>query len=122
MLGALMTNLRSAGWKVKRATFLMTKRRTRCILGLDLQGQVGIATTQKPAPKDLSRFDVLMCEQSEGWKNKIFNKFSDFFVRQGISKNHIVSSNCTRCARFKKKREESQSKHKIRWRKKMKKC
>ena len=42
--------------------------------------------------KKLSRFDVLKCEQSEGWKNKFFNKFSDLFVRQGISKNHIVSS------------------------------
>ena len=48
-------------------------------MGLDLQGQVGKVTTQKPAPKELTRFDVLMCKQSEGWKEK-------------ISKNHIVSS------------------------------
>ena len=61
-------------------------------MGLDLQGQVGIATTLKPAPKELSRFDVLMCEQSEGWKNNFFTKFSDFFVRQGTSKKHIVRS------------------------------
>ena len=40
-------------------------------MGLDLQGQVGKVTTQKPAPKELTRFDVLMCEQSEGWKEKI---------------------------------------------------
>ena len=51
MLGALMTKLRSAGWKVKRATFLVTKRRTRCILGLDLQGQVGIATIRNQLQK-----------------------------------------------------------------------
>ena len=33
-----------------------------------------------------------MCEQSEGWKNNLLQKFSNFFDRQGISKNHIVSS------------------------------
>ena len=74
------------------ATFFVTERKTRCIIGLDLQGKVGIVTTQKPAPKELTRFDVLMCEQSEGWKEKFFNKFRNLFERQGISKNHIVSS------------------------------
>ena len=33
-----------------------------------------------------------MCEQSEGRKDKFFNKFRNFFDRQGISKKHIVSS------------------------------
>ena len=33
VLGALKTNLRSAGWEVKRATFLVTERKTRCIMG-----------------------------------------------------------------------------------------
>ena len=61
-------------------------------MGLDLQGQVGIVTTQKPAPKELTRFGLLMCEQSEGWKEKFFNKFKILFERQGVSKNHIVSS------------------------------
>ena len=92
VLGAVKTNLRSAGWEVKGATFLVTERRTRCIMGFDLQGQVGIATTQKPAPKELSRFEVIMCKQSEGWKNKFFNKLSNLFVRQGISKKSQVSS------------------------------
>ena len=77
---------------MKGATFLVTERKTRCIMGLHLQGQVGIFTTQKPAPKELTRFDVLMCEQSEGWKEKFFNKFKNLFERQEISKNHIASS------------------------------
>ena len=64
VLGLLKTNLRSAGWDVKDATFLMEERKTRCIMGLDLQGQVEISTTQKPALKELSRVDVLICEQS----------------------------------------------------------
>ena len=92
VLGALKTNLHSAGCEVKGATFLVTERKTRCIIGLDLQGRVGIATTQKPAPRELSRFYVLICQQSEGWKNELFDILSDLFDRQGISKNHIVSS------------------------------
>ena len=72
ILGALKTNLRSAGWEAIGATFLVTERKTRCIMGLDLQGQVGIVTTQKPAPKELTSFEVLMYEQSEGWKENIF--------------------------------------------------
>ena len=50
------------------------------------------SVTQKPAPRELSRFDVLMCEQSEGWKNKFLMKFNDLIERQEISKQHIVSS------------------------------
>ena len=75
VLGALKTNLRSAGWEVKGATSLVTERKTRCIMGLDWQGQVEIVTTIKPAPKELTRFDVLMCELSEDWKETFFNKF-----------------------------------------------
>ena len=36
-LGALTANIRSAGWEIHNATFLITESRTRCILGLDLQ-------------------------------------------------------------------------------------
>ena len=35
-LGAITTIIRSAGWEVVGASFLITERRTRCILGLDL--------------------------------------------------------------------------------------
>ena len=61
-------------------------------MGFDLQGQVGIVTTRKPAPKEFTSFEVLMCEQSEGWKERFFNKLRNLFGRQGISKNLIVSS------------------------------
>ena len=46
-------------------------------MGLDLQAQVGITTTHKPFTKELSSFDVLMCEQSEGWKNNFLTKLKD---------------------------------------------
>ena len=65
-LGALKTKLRSAGWEVKGATFLVTERRVWTFedKGFGLQGQVGISTTQISAPRELSRFEVLECEQS----------------------------------------------------------
>ena len=66
ILGALKANLRSAGWEVSGAMLLVTERRMRCILGLDLQSKLGIQTTQKSAPTRRSRFDVLLCEHSEG--------------------------------------------------------
>ena len=50
ILGAVKAKKRSAGWKVPDAAFLITERRTWCILGLDLQSKVGITTTQRPAP------------------------------------------------------------------------
>ena len=59
---------------------------------MNLQSKVGIHTTQKLAPKDKTRFDVLLCEQSEGWKNKFYSKFKDLFDRQGCSKNQVVST------------------------------
>ena len=52
----------------------------------------GIWTTKKPASKEMSRFDVLMLEQSENWKNKFISKLKNLYERQRISKNHIVSS------------------------------
>ena len=92
ILVALKANLRSAGWEVFGAILLITERPMRCVLGLDLQGKLGIQATQKPAPTRRSRFDVLLCEQSEGWKQKFFSQFKDLFDRQGQSKNHTVST------------------------------
>ena len=92
ILGAFNANLRSAGWEVFGAPLLVTERRMRCILGLDLQGKLGIHTTQKPAPTRRSRFDVLLREQSEGWKQNFYNQFKDLFDRQGESKNHTVNT------------------------------
>ena len=93
ILGAITTTIRSAGWEEVGASFLITERRTRCILALDLQSKVGIHTTQKLAPKDKTRFDVLLCEQPEGWKNKFYSKFKNLFDHQGCLKNHVVSTN-----------------------------
>ena len=92
ILGAVCTNIRCAGWEVKDAYFLVTERRARCILGLDLQGKLGIHTSRKSAPVHRSRFDVLLCEQSEGMKHQFYTKFPSLFDRQGISKHHGVNT------------------------------
>ena len=92
ILGALKADIRSAGWEVKGVSFLVTERRTRCILGLDLQSKSGIHTTQKTAPTENSRSGVLLCEQSQGCKQLFYNKFSELFDHQGSSKNHVVST------------------------------
>ena len=59
---------------------------------MDLQGKVGIPTSQRPAPSKRSRFDVLLCKQLEGLKQQFNQKFSFFFDRQGKSKNHVVNT------------------------------
>ena len=72
ILGAVCADIRSASWEVKDAYFLVTERRARCILGLDLQGKFGMYTSQKSSPVNRSRFDVLLCEQSEGMKQHFY--------------------------------------------------
>ena len=124
VLGALKTNFRSAGWDVKGATFLVTERSTRFIMGLDLQGQMGIVTTQKPAPKEFTRFDVLMCEQSEGSKEKNFSINSEIYLRnKKFQKTRLYVRNLsTPYVQFKKRGEKLQFISRIKSRKKSKNC
>ena len=123
ILGAITTTIRSAGWEVVGASFLITERRTRCILGLDLQSKVGIHTTQKLAPKEKTRFDVLLCEQSEGWKNKLYKKFKNLFDRQGCSKITLsAQSSNTHFVHYKKKGDASQYTYKGKCMRKWKNC
>ena len=92
ILGAKQANIRSAdSWEVKNASLLITERRARCFLGLDLQGKVGNHTSQKPAPSKRSRLDVLLWEQS-GLKQQFYQKISSLSDRQRKSKNHVVNT------------------------------
>ena len=86
--GSIEDNLRSAGWDVKGAMFLVMDRKTRCKLGLDLQGQVGVATTQNQATLELSRFDMLICEQSEAWKNNFLINLATCLADREAQKPH----------------------------------
>ena len=104
ILGAITTNIRSAGWEVVGASFLITERRRRCFLGLDLQSKVGIHTTQKLAPKEKTRFDVLLCEQSEGWKTSFTVYLRIFLIVKGVQKTMwLAQSSNTHSALYKKR-------------------
>ena len=46
LYGNLVTDISSLGWKVKSAKFLISENRKRCLLGLDLQGAIGVKTNQ----------------------------------------------------------------------------
>ena len=105
ILGILKADIRSAGWKVRNAALLMTER-------------VGISTTQKPAQKERSSFDVLLCEQSEGWKRKFYSSHKDLCDRQGRSINHLVNTKLkNHCVSFKKRAGESRYIYKIKLKK-----
>ena len=51
ILGAVFADISSAGWKVKRARFLVVEKK-KCLLGMDLHRNLGIRTTQISAPKE----------------------------------------------------------------------
>ena len=51
-----------------------------------------ISTNQKRAPKERTRFDVLLCEQLDIWKNTFYLKYQDLFEHQGRSVHHVVNT------------------------------
>ena len=94
LMGILILDVSSLGWHVKSAKFLISENRTRCLLGLDLQPQLGVITTQvRPerslvAEVSLSNLNVT----SESWKTHFHQKFYRVFSRVGRAKNHKVFS------------------------------
>ena len=108
ILGAVCADIRSAGWEVKDAYFLVTERRARCMLRLDLQGKLGIHTSQKSAPVNRSSFDVLLCEKLEGMKQQFYKKNFHPFSIDRESQNIMKSTGNlnTRYVRYRKKLEE----------------
>ena len=51
LLGSVCLPVSSSGWKVEEACFLVSENRTRNLLGLDLQEQLGVVTTQMRAER-----------------------------------------------------------------------
>ena len=70
LMGTLIVDVSSLGWHVKSAKFLISENRTRCLLGLDLQSQLGVRTTQvrpeRPLVGEISQSNTN--ETSESWK------------------------------------------------------
>ena len=82
----LKANLRSAGWEVHGAQLLVTERRMRCIVGLDLQGIMGIhATRNQPQNEDPGLTCYCASSQKVGNKNFIINS-KVFFIDKGSQK------------------------------------
>ena len=100
ILGAITTNIRSAGWEVVGASFLITERRTRCFLGLDLQSKVGIHTTQKLAPKErtvnLRIFLIVKGVQKTMWSAQSSNTRSVLYKKRGDAFRYTYRRRCTR--------------------------
>ena len=49
LLGSVSLPISSSGWKVEEACFLVSENRTRNLLDLDFQDQLGVVTTQQRA-------------------------------------------------------------------------
>ena len=61
ILGAVCADIRSAGWEFKDAYFLGTEKSARCLLGLDLQGKLGIEVIEHLRSQPLSIDQGLTC-------------------------------------------------------------
>ena len=94
LMGTLILDVSSLGWHVKSAKFLISENRTRCLLGLDLQSQLGVRTTQVRPERSLVGEVSLsnLNETSESWKTHFHQKFHRVFSRVGRAKNHQVFS------------------------------
>ena len=94
LMGTMILDVSSLGWHVKSAKFLISENRTRCLLGLDLQPQLGVRTTQVRPERSLvgevslSNLNVT----SESWKTHFHQKFHRVFSRGGRAKNYKVFS------------------------------
>ena len=89
-MGTLIVDVSSLGWHVKSARFFISENRTRCLLGLDLQPQLGVRTTHV-RPERLLVGEVSQSnlnETSESWKSQFQQKVQRVFSRVGGAKNH----------------------------------
>ena len=94
LMGTLIADVSSLGWHVKSAKFLVSENRTRCLLGLDLQPQLGVRTTQVRPERSLvgEVSQSNLNETSESGKSHFHQKFHRVFSRDGRAKNHQVFS------------------------------
>ena len=92
--GILEIDIYSDGWKLEGAKFSISENRTRCLLGLDTQPELGIVTTQLKPPKisvkTISEEHEDESAESIFWKNTFVKKHNDVFQRLGRSKNPKV--------------------------------
>ena len=93
LLGSVCLPISSSGWKVEEACFLVSENRTRNLLGLDLQDQLGVVTTQLRA-EHFQQLEVKDQDPtSDYWSSFFAKKYAHVFNRLGRSKNHKVFTN-----------------------------
>ena len=94
LMGTLVVYVSSLGWIVKQAKFLISENRTPCLLGLDLQSQLGVRTTQIRPPRPLvgNVFQSDINETSEIWRSHFHKKYQHVFFRIGRAKSHQIFS------------------------------
>ena len=94
LFGILEIDIYSNGWRLQGAKFLFSENRTSSLLGLDIQPDLGIVTTQlKPSINSINAISEEQeneSAESTFWRNKFTKKYNDVFHRLGRSKNHKV--------------------------------
>ena len=66
-LGSIQIPISSSGWKVDNAQFLISENRTRNLLGLNLQEQLGVVNTQLKAESVQSLENISPDSTSDYW-------------------------------------------------------
>ena len=93
LLGSVSLPISSSGWKVEEACFLVSENRTRNLLGLDLQDQLGVVTTQLRA-EPVQHLEVKDQDPISDYRSSFFaKKYAHVFSRLGRSKNHKILTN-----------------------------
>ena len=93
LLGSIQNPISSGGWRVDNAQFLISENRTRNLLGLDLQEQLGVVSTQMKAESVQSLENSSLDPISDYWSSFFVRKYAHGFSRLGRSKHHKVYSN-----------------------------
>ena len=93
LLGSIQIPISSGGWRVDNAQVLISENRARNLLGLDLQEQLGVVTTQLKAESVQSLEYNSSDPISECWSSFFTKKYAHLFSRLGRSKHHKVYTN-----------------------------
>ena len=86
LLGSICLPISSSGWKVEEACFLVSENPTRSLLGLDLQDQLSVVTTQLRA-EHVQQLEVKDQDPiSDYWSSFFAKKYAHVFNRLRRSK------------------------------------
>ena len=94
LFGLVEIPITSKGWKIDNACLLVSENRTRNLLGLSLDEQLGIETVQRgPAEVSFAEDVKDLDPTSQFWKDHFVIRYPNVFSRLGRSKNHKVFTN-----------------------------